>query len=280
MQTARSMPGAPTLIHSWQDVELFACLWAQRLGYPDAWLTPAGQDGGIDVLAAGAVSQAKHWLGNGRPKKVGRPEVQKLRGTALPGQASLFFATSGYSRHAITWADSFPRVFLFRLRLDGHVEAVNFNARRLLLDTPPLPDSTPPPMSLRLPIGIFAVAALSGNSYAFFTQTLPHGLNPLAAVYYGFTTYALITLLSMSNGADMAMLVRTARRSGRLKSSSAPTDRPTMLSPPESWPGYQPDPLGRFVRRFVHIPFYGRVLASWGAARYYRWLAQRGQFRR
>jgi hypothetical protein len=135
-------------------------------------------------------------------------------------------------------------------------------------------------MSLRLPLGIFAVTALSGNSYAFFTQTLPRGLNPPAAVYYGFTTYALITLLSMSNGADMAMLVRAARRSGRLKSSSAPTDRPTMLSPPESWPGYQPDPLGRFVRRFVHVPFYGRVLASWGAARYYRWLARRGQFRR
>jgi hypothetical protein len=135
-------------------------------------------------------------------------------------------------------------------------------------------------MSLRLPIGIFAVTALSGNSYAFFTQTLPHGLNPPAGVYYGFTTYALITLLSMSNSADMALLVRTARRSGRLKSSSAPPDRPATLSPPESWPGCQPDLLGRFVRRFVHVPFYRRALASWGAARYYRWVARRGQFRR
>ncbi|MFE5477922.1 restriction endonuclease [Nocardia sp. NPDC056541] len=72
------------------------------MGFRDATATPVGPDGGIDVVANGAIAQVK-W----QSAQVGRPEVQRLFGARGNHYSTrlFFFAASGYSNGAIEYAD-------------------------------------------------------------------------------------------------------------------------------------------------------------------------------
>ncbi len=115
------------------DAEQLAVSWLRRFGHSDARLTRRGPDNGIDVWAKGAVAQVKHWT----DKRVGIAEVQRLGGTAMPGQRRYFFSSSGYTESAARWAEA-PDcpVALFRLRRDGNIMALNHMARKALWDAP------------------------------------------------------------------------------------------------------------------------------------------------
>lgn len=85
---------------TWKEAELLVWDWMRRNGYPDAQLTPAGADGGVDVSAKGAAAQVKH-----HAKPVGLSYVQRLAGVAnAEGKAALFFSVSGYTSAARRWA--------------------------------------------------------------------------------------------------------------------------------------------------------------------------------
>lgn len=88
-------------VGSWQEAEHSAMLWMRAHGHPDAQLTPAGPDGGVDVVAASAIAQVKHYA---RP--VGPRPIRELAGTALQPQHHrrrlLFFSTMGYSAPALS----------------------------------------------------------------------------------------------------------------------------------------------------------------------------------
>lgn len=82
-----------------EQYELAAAAWMRQHGFPDAKVTPPGADAGIDVRATGAVAQVKAWN-----HKVGRPELQRLKGASSPGQKLFFFAKSGFTTHAEQYA--------------------------------------------------------------------------------------------------------------------------------------------------------------------------------
>jgi hypothetical protein len=86
---------------TWQQAEVYVCAWMMQHGFPDAMMTAAGPDSGVDVMAAHAVAQVKN---HARP--VGIAEVQRLQGIAgsLHRQA-LLFASNGMTTQALRWAD-------------------------------------------------------------------------------------------------------------------------------------------------------------------------------
>lgn len=88
-------------MRTWREAEDLAAEWMRYLGYDDAAITGGAADGGLDVVATGAVAQVK-WQG----AAVGRPAVQRLVGAAPVGtRAVLFFSWSGYSKGAIEYAN-------------------------------------------------------------------------------------------------------------------------------------------------------------------------------
>lgn len=85
---------------TWQAAEILACQWMRKNGYRGAEVTPPGADGGIDVESKDAIAQVKH-----HAAPVGLGEMQRLYGISVStGKAALFFAASGYSPKALTWA--------------------------------------------------------------------------------------------------------------------------------------------------------------------------------
>lgn len=91
---------AAPVVANWQDAERSAALWMRTNGHPDARLTPAGPDGGVDVVASRALAQVKF---TGSP--VGPRFVEQLAGTALRaqyrGRTALFFSAAGYTAPAL-----------------------------------------------------------------------------------------------------------------------------------------------------------------------------------
>lgn len=85
---------------SWKEAEQSAAKWMQSNGYLDAAVTPAGADGGIDVISARAIAQVKF-----QQKPVGSAVIQQLKGaTSSPthrGREALFFSAFGYSAPAM-----------------------------------------------------------------------------------------------------------------------------------------------------------------------------------
>ena len=106
-----------------QQAEQLAWRWMRYLGHSDAELTGRGVDGGIDVVAAGAVAQVKATV---RP--TGRPVVQQAYGAAA-GRACAVFARGGFTDLARRWADE-QGVALFRFDQEGNVSPVNGLASR------------------------------------------------------------------------------------------------------------------------------------------------------
>lgn len=85
---------------TWQQAEHLVWAWMRINGYPDATLTPAGPDGGVDVRASRAVAQVKH---HARP--AGIAEIQRLAGIAgSERRDALLFSSRGVTPAALTWA--------------------------------------------------------------------------------------------------------------------------------------------------------------------------------
>jgi hypothetical protein len=120
---------APHRVDKWQDAELNAAAWLRYFGYPDAQITAAGPDEGIDVVARHAVAQVK-----ARASKVSRPEVQQLVGAATgTDAATFFFSLAGYTEDALAWAGR-AGVAAFRFALDGDVVPQTQAAKGVLAD--------------------------------------------------------------------------------------------------------------------------------------------------
>lgn len=112
-------------IFTWAMAEELAAAHMRHLGFADARRTPSGADGGIDVLATGAVAQVKH-----HAQPVGAPDVQRLRGAAHGVRRPIFYARNGFTSQAIAFA-SRAEIALFSF--DGHniVTAVNEHALQI-----------------------------------------------------------------------------------------------------------------------------------------------------
>lgn len=258
MDEARSAAGERPLIADWRDAEELSAQWIQRLGFPDARATPASPDGGLDVVAAGAVGQSKAWTG----KRVGIKDVQRLRGAALLGQACFFFfSTSGYTKSAICAAEA-SRGALFRLRRDGWVQPVNFMAYRAMWQAP-LRLGSPASKPLRpiwfLLLGVIPVACL-----LLWTPVLP------MAVANGHGSVAAVSMWTVLEGMHLALLLRTVhgirsalrwRGKGSSEVEQAADATPGQVLPPEQWRG--------LVLRFPHrlVGWLDDVAYRSGAAR-------------
>lgn len=115
-------------ISSPREAETNAATHMRSLGFADARVTGAGADGGIDVVAAGAIAQVK-W----KAAQTGRPDLQRLVGARGndTGQRLLFYSGSPYSRHAHAYADAVG-MGLFTYDPSGAAQPVNDHARHLV----------------------------------------------------------------------------------------------------------------------------------------------------
>jgi hypothetical protein len=112
-------------IFTWRMAEELAEGHMHHLGFVDARRTPAGTDGGFDVVSGHAVAQVKH-----HSATVGAPDIQRLRGAAHDGRAALFYSSSGYSTSAVAYADR-AGVALFTFDTQAIVTPYNEAAERL-----------------------------------------------------------------------------------------------------------------------------------------------------
>lgn len=119
-------------IASFEAAEYAAALHMHALGFLDARVTNRGPDGGIDVIASGAVAQVK-WHIN----PVGRPDVQRLYGARgnRHNLRMLFFAAIDYTASAVAYADEVG-IALFIMPSDGTLVAKNGAAHQLISAAP------------------------------------------------------------------------------------------------------------------------------------------------
>jgi hypothetical protein len=118
------------LLRSWQEAERHAADWMRYLGYADAAVTPAGPDGGLDVVADRAIAQVK-----AEGHLTGSQVIRQLAGLTVGGSHRgkdiLFFSTFGYSRDALATAEEIG-VALFRFADGGEAVAESTAAKKLL----------------------------------------------------------------------------------------------------------------------------------------------------
>lgn len=126
-QSSHDSRPEPAVVGSWQQAEEFAAWHMRVLGFRDARVTGAGTDGGIDVVATSAVAQVKHY----ERASIGGPAVQQLRGAAHGLPWALFYARSGYTAAAVSYAEQ-AQVALFTYTDDGQVRAASQGGRYLL----------------------------------------------------------------------------------------------------------------------------------------------------
>ncbi|MFD6093452.1 restriction endonuclease [Oerskovia sp. NPDC060338] len=110
----------------WKAAERFAAEHMRLLGFSDARVTPSGPDGGIDVIATGGAGQVKHYA-----SAVGSPVVQQAHGVGHASRWTLVYALSGFTRAALTVADSML-VALFQYSVDGEVTPISETAHALV----------------------------------------------------------------------------------------------------------------------------------------------------
>lgn len=109
----------PRMVRNYRDAESLARDWLIYFGFADAEVTPDGADGGVDVDSEDAIAQVKF-----QALPVGRPVVQALLGVSShQHKIPFFFASSGYTSSAITFADE-AGIALFMFRLDGGLVSV------------------------------------------------------------------------------------------------------------------------------------------------------------
>ena len=221
----------PCRIFDDQQAEEVCAGWIRRFGYADAMVSgksKSGQDDGIDVWAAGAVAQVKYWL----TKRVGVKEVRELAGAAALGQARFFFAASGYTKNAIRWAAHPSRgMALFTLRPDGHVIAMNYQAKKRLWFSPlRLPTRTTTPRSVWL---IVLTAAVLGPGTAYYFGILAYLLVTSRASLEGIMVMAFLAALFLvmfllTSAGPLRRVIRGAENYLRLR----------------QWPGWRPVLVG------------------------------------
>ena len=96
-------------------------------GHPDAIVTKAGADAGVDVRGAHVVAQVKH-----RSAPTGRPDIQRLFGARGTGTEDLFFfSKSGYSPPAIVYGEAHD-IGLFSHTAEGRLTAHTRTAADLM----------------------------------------------------------------------------------------------------------------------------------------------------
>ncbi len=121
------MPDEVTRIQTWRDAETFAVSVLRAWGHPDATVTNAGADGGVDVRGQHVLAQVKH-----RSAPTGRPDVQRLYGARGTGTEDLFFfSRSGYSPQTIDYGDVHD-IGLFSYTADGTMTAHTRTADALM----------------------------------------------------------------------------------------------------------------------------------------------------
>jgi hypothetical protein len=281
-ETTASSPGEVCAeITDSRIAELVSAAWVRRFGWADAEATPVGHDEGIDVWAKGAVAQVKWW----RPKKPGIKEVQRLPGSAKPGQACLFFSRSGYTKAALLWSyhPDNRRVALFQLLPDGRLIACNWHAWRIAREAPfRLPYSLRRPMPRAMYVGVGSFLALDGVFLLWLTA--------LALVQGAYTTaeganftFMLGTMGIASVGVAIRTLGPEARRfmvgARRYKEthSWAEWREEFKLKPADRDAGTAPDLfLGYEVRWLVRLRFFCEDLGRWWRHTL-RWVACRVQ---
>ena len=121
------MPEDLTRIQTWRDAETFAVSLLRAWGHPDAKVTNAGADGGVDVRGRHVLAQVKH-----RSAPTGRPDIQRLYGARGTGTEDLyFFSRSRYSPQAIDYGEVHD-VGLFSYAPDGTLTAHTRTADALM----------------------------------------------------------------------------------------------------------------------------------------------------
>jgi hypothetical protein len=118
---------------TWQDAESMAADHMRHMNFTSVTTTPAGPDGGLDIISRTAAAQVKLHAAS-----VGAPDVQRLRGAADGFQDRLFYALA-YTPVAFSTAEAIG-VALFQFTYSGDVAAINATARALLESkAPPSP---------------------------------------------------------------------------------------------------------------------------------------------
>jgi hypothetical protein len=111
------VPANAAVVTTWQEAERSARDFMRANGHPDARLTPAGPDGGVDVVSAEAIAQVKFYA-----SPIGEPAIVQLAGTTMrrqhQGRQAIFFASSGYTPKATQTARELG-ITLYQLR-GGH----------------------------------------------------------------------------------------------------------------------------------------------------------------
>ena len=115
-------------VRAFTDAELMAASRLRELGFHDARVTPVGADGGIDVLATGALAQVKM-----ESTLIGRPAIQQLVGAAGRNSEDelIFFSATNFTNHAIAYSD-YNVISLFTYDVLGELTPVNGVAQALL----------------------------------------------------------------------------------------------------------------------------------------------------
>lgn len=121
--------GERSVALTWREAESWVTNEIRvRFDEPDALVTRASQDGGIDVESARMAAQVKHYA-----KPVGASAVRELYGVAVAkGKVPVFFAQNGFTAAALEFASSAasPGVLLFSYDAQARrVAAVNRHAR-------------------------------------------------------------------------------------------------------------------------------------------------------
>jgi hypothetical protein len=109
----------PAGVSTWQEAEALAAQHMRSIGFPDAVVTGAGTDGGVDVISSAAIAQVKF-----HAVPVGSPDVQRLKGAAHEHETALFYSASGYTEAAKLFADK-AGIALFVIGPWSQVAAVN-----------------------------------------------------------------------------------------------------------------------------------------------------------
>ncbi len=94
------MRGATTVASSPRQAEFHVAELMRLMGAPDAQVTRASGDGGIDVVSRYYVAQVKHVAG-----AVAIKDVRELNGVR-GGRRPLFFTSGTYSRLSVEFANS------------------------------------------------------------------------------------------------------------------------------------------------------------------------------
>lgn len=119
------LSNGPAFLTDWAAAETAAIDHMRSIGFVDARKTGAGADGGLDALSSDAAAQVKFYA-----NRVTRPDVQRLRGAANDYRLALFYATGGYTREAIDYADQ-AGVSLFAMDVYGRCTPASSHAERL-----------------------------------------------------------------------------------------------------------------------------------------------------